>query len=124
MPALRYVRNYAALALVGRTILDPAGPPRFLASRPMRYIAEISFALYLIHSLATRGWLGSGDKVVRSAKRPLTFAICFALSHASTFYYERPWIARGKRWAKAWDRRARPTPAPGRLGDVVPARST
>ena len=42
-------------------------------------------------------WLGSGDRLVKYAKRPLLFALTFALAHVSTFHYEARWIALGKR---------------------------
>lgn len=88
--ALGYARPYLGTALVGITLfqrhryLDP-----LLASAPLRYIATISYALYIIHPASMIGWLGSGEGWVKYAKRPLSFALTFALAHLSTFQYER-----------------------------------
>lgn len=84
--------------LVGTTLF--AAPPRLdavLRSRLLRYIAAVSFALYVIHHLLMYSWLGSGDKWVKYLKRPLLFAVTFGLAHVSTFYYEQRCIAFGKR---------------------------
>ena len=62
-----------------------------------RYIAEISYALYIFHGALNAGWLGSGSKVVKYAKRPLLLAVTFALAHISTFRFEQPCIALAKR---------------------------
>ena len=116
---LLYGRNYLAAALVGRSLLVPDHRLAWLESRPMRYLAEISFALYVIHVVAGYGWLNSGDKVTKYLKRPISLAIIFALAHLSTFYYERSWIALGKRWARSWDIRRKPVrpPEPAHLLD-------
>jgi peptidoglycan/LPS O-acetylase OafA/YrhL len=95
---LNYLRPYFAAMLVGTTLF--AAPPRLdvlLRSKALRYIAAISFALYVIHHLLMYSWLGSGDKWVKYLKRPLLFAVTFGLAHVSTFYYERRCIAFGKR---------------------------
>jgi len=104
---LQYLRPYVAASLVGATILASAmdiGPgrvERFLTQRWLGYIGQISYAVYLLHPLAAYGWLGSGDSIVRYAKRPLVFALTFGLAHLSTFYYEARWM----KWGKAWSRR-------------------
>ncbi|RYE96730.1 MAG: acyltransferase [Oxalobacteraceae bacterium] len=95
---LNYARPYLAAALVGATLFN--GPVRLghlLESRPARYIAEISYALYIFHGALNAGWLGSGSKVVKYAKRPLLLAVTFALAHVSTFRFEQPCIALAKR---------------------------
>ena len=93
-----YLRPYLAAALVGITLYGP--PPRIgavLRSRSLRYIAAISFALYVFHGLLVHTWLGEGEKLVRYLKRPLLFAVTFALAHLSTFQFEQRWIELGKR---------------------------
>lgn len=35
-------------------------------------------------------WLGSGDTLVKYAKRPLLMLVTWAAAHVSTFYYEKP----------------------------------
>lgn len=95
---MNYLRPYLAAALVGATLFRPtrlAGA--VLGSRTLRYIAAVSFALYVIHGMLIDTWLGSGDKLVKYLKRPLLFAATFALAHVSTFHYERHWIEWGKR---------------------------
>lgn len=94
-----YFRPYIAAALVGSTIYQPETHLyRFLKTRSLAYIAQISYALYVIHPLTEYGWLGSGDVLVKYAKRPLSFLLTFGLAHLSTFYYENRWIEWGKRW--------------------------
>jgi len=106
---LNYLRPYLAAATVGATIYQPSSMlSKRLGSRVLRYIAEVSYALYVIHPLLGATWLGSGDKIVKYLKRPLLFAALFALAHISTFYYERRWIALGKSYSS---RRPRPAVA-------------
>ncbi|MBC7499648.1 MAG: acyltransferase [Herminiimonas sp.] len=95
---LNYLRPYIAAILVGTTLFTP--PPRLqaiLCSRALRYIATISFAVYVIHHLLIFSWLASGDKWIKYLKRPLLFAATIGLAHASTFYFEQRWIDWGKR---------------------------
>lgn len=94
-----YLRPYLAAALVGSTLYQSQTQLfRWLMARTLTYIAAISYALYVIHPLTTYGWLGSGNGIVKYAKRPLSFLLVFGLAHISTFYYEKHWIAWGKRW--------------------------
>jgi peptidoglycan/LPS O-acetylase OafA/YrhL len=94
---MMYFRPYAAALLVGASLTDcPATLRRVLVSRPMAYVAEISYALYVIHGVLSATWLGSGDRLVRYLKRPLLFGTVFLLAHLSTRYYEQP-ITRGVR---------------------------
>lgn len=89
--ALQYFRPYAASFLVGSSLNEgPVGLRRLLVSKPMAYIAEVSYALYVIHGMLTSTWLGSGDKLIKYAKRPLLFVATFALAHVSTRYFEQP----------------------------------
>nr|WP_166180521.1 acyltransferase [Altererythrobacter segetis] len=95
---LLYIRPYAAALVIGTSLQGVAGlPGRLLTSRPMAYIAEISYALYVIHGILTVTWLGSGPRLEKYAKRPLLFAATFALAHLSTRYFERPFVRLGRR---------------------------
>jgi peptidoglycan/LPS O-acetylase OafA/YrhL len=95
---LNYLRPYFAAAAVGSTL----GTANIwfrntLTSRPLVYLAEISFALYVIHPLTASGWFNQGTALVRYSKRPLSFALSFLFAHLSTRYYEQRWIALGHR---------------------------
>lgn len=94
----QYLRPYFAAMLVGATLMDGESRlARILKCRALAYIAAISYALYVIHPLVAHSWLGSGDVWEKYAKRPLLFAVTFALAHASTFYFENRFIALGRR---------------------------
>lgn len=96
--ALNYVRPYLAALMVGATIFNPsASLARLLGGRVLRYIATVSYALYVVHHVLMYTWLGSGDKIAKYLKRPLLIAVTFGLAHLSTFYFERPCMAWGKR---------------------------
>ncbi len=99
---LQYFRPYLGAAVVGHTLFATGKRFTLLTSQPMRYIAEISYALYVIHPLCRFGWFGSGTVVAKYLKRPLTLLLIFGLAHLSTFYYERHWIALGKLWSDRW----------------------
>ncbi|MEP7100973.1 MAG: acyltransferase [Burkholderiales bacterium] len=104
---MNYFRPYFAAALVGCTLGNaPGRVTDLLRSRVLRYIATISFALYVFHGILAHTWLGSGDKLVKYLKRPLLFAATFAMAHLSTFYFEKHWIALGKKWATRYERTA------------------
>jgi peptidoglycan/LPS O-acetylase OafA/YrhL len=95
---LNYLRPYIAALLVGSTLF--AARPRLdavLQSRVLKYIAEVSYALYVIHHLLMFTWLGTGERLEKYLKRPLLFAATFALAHVSTFHFEHRCIAFGKR---------------------------
>lgn len=94
---MNYLRPYFAAMLVGVTLFNPpAELGVLLKGRVLRYIAAVSYALYVIHHILIFTWLGSGDKLIKYLKRPLLFAVTFALAHVSTFYYEQPCIKFGK----------------------------
>lgn len=96
--SLNYLRPYVAALLIGATLYTPPAHLRALLSGPvLRYIATVSFALYVVHQPLVFTWLGTGDTAVRYLKRPLLFAATFALAHASTFYFEKHCIGFGKR---------------------------
>lgn len=99
-----YLRPYAAALMVGATL---NGQPRpFMISRPMRYIAEISYALYVIHGVLGATWLGQGAGAMKYLKRLPLLAATFGLAHLSTRYMEQP-LNRLARRATKRSRRAR-----------------
>lgn len=99
---LQYLRPYAAAMLVGVSLTGaPAFLHRILVSRPMAYVAEVSYALYVIHGILSATWLGTGDRLEKYLKRPLLFGLTFALAHVSTRYYEQPIT----RWVRDWGKR-------------------
>jgi peptidoglycan/LPS O-acetylase OafA/YrhL len=96
--AMNYIRPYLAATLVASTVFNPRTEiSNFLNLRVLAYLAAISYALYVIHPLLVHSWLGEGDLIEKYAKRPLLFAVLFALAHLSTFYYEKYWIDLAKR---------------------------
>jgi len=104
---LHPLRSFSAASLVG-SVLFSESETRFavLRTRPLRYLAEISYALYVIHPATMIGWLGEGaTPIIKYAKRPICFALSWGLSHLSTFHYEKHFIALGKRLAKQAEQR-------------------
>lgn len=99
LPMLNYARPYVASMLVGSSVVQLAfSGRRVLTSGVMAYIAAISYALYVIHQILQFTWLGTGDsKVEVYAKRLPLFVALLALAHASTFYFEKPFMDMGKR---------------------------
>jgi peptidoglycan/LPS O-acetylase OafA/YrhL len=92
--ALNYARPYLAALLIGSTFFRPSDRlQRLLCGRRLGYVAEISYALYVIHPLTFSGWLGQGDVIVRYTKRAGSFVFSFFFAHLSTRYYEKYWIA-------------------------------
>jgi peptidoglycan/LPS O-acetylase OafA/YrhL len=94
-----YARPYLAAALVGSSLFIPNLLQRFLKIKILAYIAAISYAVYIFHPLSHYGWLGDGTTLEKYAKRPLCFLITWILAHLSTFYFEKWWIAKGKKWS-------------------------
>jgi peptidoglycan/LPS O-acetylase OafA/YrhL len=110
---LQYLRPYAAAFLVGASLTNaPELLRRVLVSRPMAYVAEVSYALYVIHGILSATWLGSGDKLVRYLKRPLLFGATFLLAHISTRYFEQPITRRVRKLTSARRRAEEATSAP------------
>ena len=98
----QYFRPYTAAALLAAALcLGETIYATVLGSRPMRYIAAISYALYVIHPLTIHGWWDEGSIFDRYVlKRPISFAMTFGAAHISTFYWERPWLQAGRQWIK------------------------
>jgi peptidoglycan/LPS O-acetylase OafA/YrhL len=108
----QYLRPYASAMVLAVTLcLDDNILAAGLSARPMRYIASISYALYVIHPLTIHGWWNQGGTFERYIlKRPISFAMTFATAHISTFYWERPWLQTGRQWIR--HRRMRRAQAP------------
>ena len=95
-----YLRPYIAMALVGvimhcrlRGLLD------ILESRIARYIARISYALYIWHPLMVFGIMNTGSTMERYLfKRPISWALTWVAAHLSTVYWEAFWQRRVRRW--------------------------
>jgi peptidoglycan/LPS O-acetylase OafA/YrhL len=98
--AMQYFRPYTtALLLLAGLHYGTSNPGTLLASRPMRYIAMISYALYVIHPATALGWMNEGSTTTRYLlKRPISFALTFMLAHLSTFYWESRWQSAARRW--------------------------
>lgn len=96
---LNYLRPYIAMLLIGATLFKTnlVWWNKWLTSTLLIYLASISYALYVIHGGLRFTWLGEGEGILKYAKRPLLFATTFLLAHLSTFYYEKHWIALGKK---------------------------
>ena len=106
---LAYFRAYFAALLIG-TVLAMSGrwQNRLLSTATLTYIATISFALYVWHSPFRHGWFDSGTIYERYLfKRPLAFLCIFAISHASTFYFEKPITDAVRKWTSKSRRTAR-----------------
>jgi len=94
-PPAEYLRPYVAALLVGSTFYArPGRLHRLLTARPMLLIAEMSYAIYVIHGVLTATWLGTPP--FKYPKRPLLAAATFLLAWLSTRYFERPVM----RWAR------------------------
>lgn len=112
-PPIEYLRPYAAALLVGSTLYAAPGRlHRLLTTRPMLLVAEMSYAIYVIHGMLTATWLGTSP--YKYPKRPLLAAATFILAWLSTRYFERPIM----RWARRLPMGQGPASAcPARPGD-------
>jgi peptidoglycan/LPS O-acetylase OafA/YrhL len=118
---MMYLRPYAAAFLVGASLGNcPPRLKRLLVSKPMAYVAEVSYALYVIHGMLAASWLGTGDRLDRYLKKPLLFGATFLLAHVSTRYFEQP-ITRAVRRMTSSGRAKRP---PAGLASPQPSSST
>jgi peptidoglycan/LPS O-acetylase OafA/YrhL len=95
---IQYLRPYLAASLVGATLYARESFfIHILHSRILRYLATVSYALYIIHPFLMTTWLGSGEHWAKYIKRPLLFVVLFISAHLSFFYYEKKWIDFGKK---------------------------
>ena len=87
---LSYMRPYSAGLMAYILITKPNKYiETFLSHRYLKYIATISYALYIWHLPLAATWLGSGDILEKYAKRPLLLLVLFLVAHCSTFYFEK-----------------------------------
>jgi peptidoglycan/LPS O-acetylase OafA/YrhL len=100
---IQYLRPYAtALVLVAILCSGELRLTSLLTSRPMRYVASTSYALYVLHPLTAYGWWNDGSVFERYLfKRPLGLIITFIAAHLSTFYWERRWSSAARNWLEA-----------------------
>ncbi|MEM1361661.1 MAG: acyltransferase [Pseudomonadota bacterium] len=105
MHELGFLRPYLCAAMVGGVLFSTAGwLHNLLSHRVLRYIAAISFALYVWHSPFRFGWFDPESTVQKYLiARPIGLAATFAIAHFSTFYYERVI----NDWARRWTSGAR-----------------
>ncbi len=99
---LNYARPYLAALLVGSTLYqDNTKLYNFLTNAKLKYIATISYALYVIHPIIATGWLDpkitSNKLITYLVQRPISLLILLGLAHLSTFYYEKYWMRLGKK---------------------------
>jgi peptidoglycan/LPS O-acetylase OafA/YrhL len=110
---LNYARPYLAAALVGCTLMQSESTWNGMLESPLlAYVAEISYALYILHPLLADTWLGSGTKLVKYAKRPLLVAATVVSAHVSTRFYEHRWMTWGKSLSARYAHGASRAPAP------------
>jgi peptidoglycan/LPS O-acetylase OafA/YrhL len=98
---LDYLRPYLVSCMVGSTLFKDRRATEFLKTRTLAYIAEISYALYILHPIIRWGWFVEGSKWIIYAKRIPALMGVFGLAHLSTFYFEAFWIRKGKEWGNA-----------------------
>ena len=104
---LAYLRPYAVALMVGVSLYSvPRWVEAILSSAPARYVAQISYALYVFHMMFAATWLGSGDTLEKYLKRPLLAAVTWAAAHVSTFYFEQRFTDLARKWTRG------PAPAP------------
>jgi len=95
VPPAEYFRPYVAALLIGSSLYaQPGRLHRLFTAKPALLIAEMSYAIYVIHGVLTATWLGTTP--YKYAKRPLLVAATFLLAWLSTRYFERPVM----RWAR------------------------
>jgi peptidoglycan/LPS O-acetylase OafA/YrhL len=101
--ALQYARPYATVVLFAVVLTAPDGwLKQGLGSRFSRYIASVSYALYVIHPLFAHGFWNAGSTQERYLlKRPIGIALTFLLAHLSTFYWEKHWNKAARQWFAA-----------------------
>jgi peptidoglycan/LPS O-acetylase OafA/YrhL len=99
---LNYFRPYIAMILVGSTLFVST-EWKFdflLKNKLLFYLANISFALYILHGVLIHTWLGDGDTIEKYLKRPLLLVVTFLIAHWSTHHFEKYWLELGKKLAK------------------------
>jgi peptidoglycan/LPS O-acetylase OafA/YrhL len=106
---LQYFRGYFAALTVGLSLYAlPELLRLFLCSKPAKYVATTSYALYVWHGPLWHSPLGGEDasKAVRYMLRPFLLAATVAAAHVSTFYFEAKFTAWGKRLASSYGKKS------------------
>ena len=87
-----YVRPYAAGLVVASILAMRSNIVTYiLESAPARYIALVSYALYIWHPATMQFGMSEGSTATRYLiKRPISIALTFLAAHLSTFYIEKP----------------------------------
>lgn len=100
---MNYLRAHLAMVVVGSVLFMAEGPVRRICRYgALRYIAGISYALYIWHPMTALGWLGSGGGWERYLiKRPISFALTFLLAHVSTSTLEAWFIRLARRGSRS-----------------------
>lgn len=103
---LAYLRPYAVALMVGVSLYHvPRWLEAVLVSAPARYIAQISYALYVFHLMFEHTWLGSGGTLEKYAKRPLLMLVTWGAAHLSTFHYEQRFTDLAQRLTRSGPRK-------------------
>ena len=100
---LAYLRPYVAGATVFVSLYAfPAGLYRRWTGKTAKYIAQISYAVYVFHGMLSATPLGGHDvsKIEKYLLRVPLAVATLAISHISTFYYEKKAIAFGNSLVK------------------------
>ena len=116
---IQYTKPYVTAAMLAVTLChDGTKWFRFLSSKPLRYIAEISYALYIVHPITVHGWFNEGTIAVRYLlKRPVSFALTFAAAHILTRYWEQVWTQKGRQLIFKMREQRATSGLPGNLSD-------
>lgn len=110
---LNFLRPWLSASVIAMSLVAvPVLVDRVFRSRAVAYVANISYALYVVHGMLMATGLYSGETVVKYLKRPVLIALTFGIAHVSTFAFEARMIAIGRRLAER-TRRTRAAPVAG-----------
>lgn len=100
-----FMRGTLVTMMVGRTLFGPQPISyQVLRSPRLRYIAEISFALYVFHPLTQIGWFSeASDTLTKASKRLLSIALTVVAAHLSTFWFERYFTGFGRSLSRRFE---------------------
>lgn len=118
---LGYLRPYFAAFAVGSSLIAfPAFFQAWFTSAGARYIASISYALYVVHGVLTETWLGGAqsDILQRYILRPPLAAATWFLAHLSTRFFEEPLNKAARNYLRSREARSIFTPSPGNQADA------
>lgn len=94
---IAYLRPYLSAGMIGITVFDPQrGLYALLRTRLLRFVASISYSLYVLHSTMMVGWFDPASKILKYERRALGFPALFLFAWVSTHFWETHWIAFGK----------------------------